>query len=30
MKDKGHLCKEGLDQISKIKEGMNKGRTQII
>lgn len=26
MKDKAHLTKEGVDQILKIKEGMNKGR----
>lgn len=26
MKDKGHLNQEGLDQIRKIKTGMNKGR----
>jgi hypothetical protein len=26
MKDKGHLNKEGLDQIRNIKAGMNRGR----
>lgn len=26
MRDKGHLNQEGLDQIRKIKTGMNRGR----
>ena len=26
MKIKGHLTKEGLDQLHKLKEGMNTGR----
>jgi len=26
MKEKGHLTKEGLDEIKKIKAGMNRGR----
>jgi len=26
MKDKAHLTEEGLEQILKIKVGMNKGR----
>lgn len=26
MKVKGHLTNEGLDQLNKLKEGMNRGR----
>lgn len=29
IKEKGHLTEEGLQQIQKIKSGMNKGRTRV-
>lgn len=29
MQDKGHLTEEGLEQIRKIKTGMNTGRISV-
>ena len=30
IKQKGHLTKEGLEQIQKIKAGMNRGRSRLL